>query len=140
MYKYATMEIKYNDSTNNRPFGERPIDAPFVPIDLQSFTAQLMVEEAWQKNDRNAITVYKTDEITIVLVALHKDAEMRPGNFEGTGTMSLQVLDGRLNFKTGMDAVEINLGQMAALHGHVPYSATALDDSICLLTMTRENK
>ena len=134
------MDIKYNESTHNRPFGERAIDAPLVPIDLQSYTSQLMTEEAWQKNDRNAITVYKTNQLTIVLVALHKDAEMTPGNYEGTGVMSLQVLDGRLAFRTGMETLDVNRGQMIALHEHIPYSATALEESICLLTMTRENK
>lgn len=134
------MEIKHNDATRNRPFGDRPIDAPFVPIDLHGYTQQLMLEEAWQKNDRNAITVFKSDTMTVVLVALHTDTEMKPGNFEGTGTLNLQILEGRLRFVTGHENLEINRGQMIVLHEHIPYSATALEETVCLLTMTRENK
>jgi hypothetical protein len=133
------MEVKHNDSTLNRPFGERPIDAPVVPVDLHAYTQQLMEEEAWQKNDRNAITVFKTEQMTVVLVALHKNAEMKPATVDGTGVMSLQVLDGSLRFSTVTDNLQINRGQMVNLHEHIPYSATALEETVCLLTMTREN-
>jgi len=130
--------MKHNDSTINRPWGARPVDAPFIPIDLHAYTQQLMLEEAWQKNDRNAITVLKTDHLTVVLVALHKHAEMVPGSFEGTGTFTLQVLDGMLHFETGEEKLDIARGQMVALHGHIPYKATAHDETICLLSMVRE--
>lgn len=132
------MEIKQNESTHNRPWGQRPVDAPFIPIDLHAYTQQLMLEEAWQKNDRNAITVLKTNELTVVLVALHKHAEMMPGSFDGTGTFTLQVLDGSIDFTTGEEHLEINRGQMVALHAHIPYKAAAREESICLLTMVRE--
>ena len=132
------MAVKHNESTINRPYGERPIDAPIVPVDLHAYTQQLMEEEAWQKSDRNAITVFKTDQLTVVLVALHKDAEMKPATVDGTGVMNLQVLDGCLTFKTNLQTLEINRGQMINLHEHIPYSATALEETVCLLTMTRE--
>lgn len=131
------MEVKYNESTRNRPWGERPIDAPFVPVDLHAYAQELMEEEAWQKNDRNAITVFKTDAITVVVVALHKDAEMKPGTIEGTGVMCLQVLDGSISFKTEQEKLELGRGQMGMLHEHIPYTVTALQETVCLLTMTR---
>ncbi|RYD57882.1 MAG: hypothetical protein EOP56_06300 [Sphingobacteriales bacterium] len=131
------MEVKYNDSTHNRPWGERPVDAPIVPIDIHAYTQQLMEEEAWQKNDRNAITVFKSEGITVTIIALHKGAEMKPGNVEGTGIMTLQVVDGHVSFRTEQEMLDLHRGQIAALHEHIPYSATALEDSICLLTMVR---
>lgn len=131
------MDVKYNEPTRNRPWGERPIDAPVVPVDLTAYAQQLMEEEAWQKNDRNAITLFKTDKITIVLVALHKDTEMKPGTVEGTGVMNLHILDGSVKFVTENEKIELNRGQMVVVHEHIPYSATALQESICLLTMTK---
>lgn len=133
------MEIKHNDSTLNRPFGERPIDAPVVPVDLHAYTQQLMEEEAWQKSDRNAITVFKTDQMTVVLVALHKGAEVKPATVDGTGVMNLQVLEGSLRFSTEADNIQISRGQMVNLHEHIAFSAIALEECVCLLTMTREN-
>lgn len=134
------MEIKHNDATINRPWGERPVDAPIVPVDLHAYTQQLMEEEAWQKNDRNAITVFKTDELTIVLLALHKGTETKPATVEGTGVMSLQVLEGAVRFTGANETLDINRGQMVMLHEHLPFTITANEESVCLLTMTRENK
>lgn len=131
------MDTKFNESTHNRPWGERPIDAPLVPIDLHAYAQELMLEEAWQKNDRNAITVFKTDHTTIVLVALHKDAEVKPGNLESAAIIHLQVMEGRISFHTTLEKLELNRGQMVVLHEHIPYSAIALEESVCLLTLTK---
>lgn len=131
------MEAKYNESTHNRPWGERPVDAPVVPIDLHAYTQQLMEEEAWQKNGRNAITVFKSEGMTLVIVALHKETEMKPGTVDGTGIMTLQVLDGHLNFRTEKEMLDLHRGQAVVLHEHIPYSATAMEETICLLTMVR---
>lgn len=133
------MEIKYNESTYNRPWGERPVDAPIVPVDLHAYTQQLMEEKAWQENDRNAITVFKSEGTTVVLIALHKGAEMKPGSFDGTGMFTLQVLDGNITFRTEKETLDLSRGQLVALHEHIPYSATANEESICLLTMVRQN-
>ena len=63
------MEEKFNDATNQRPQGERIIDAELVKIDLVSFSKQIKEEQAWKDNDRNAITVFKTDGLRIVLIS-----------------------------------------------------------------------
>lgn len=133
------MEIKHNDSTINRPWGERPIDAPLVPIDLHAFTQQLMQEEAWQRNERNSITVFKTEQLTVVLMALHAGTETTPATVDGTGVMNLQVLDGNIHFSAANETLEINRGQMVMLHEHIPFTIKANQETICLLTMTREN-
>ena len=70
------MDEKFNKATTQRPQGNRVMDAPLVTIDLRSFTKQIRDEKAWKESDRNAITVFKTDGMRIVLIALHKDAEM----------------------------------------------------------------
>lgn len=131
------MSLRSNDSTINRPWGERPIDAPIVPIDIHGFTQQLMEEKAWQGSDRNAITVFKTDHLTVVISALHKGAEMKPGNVEGTGVMTLQILDGQVQFNANNDNIELGRGQMVVLHEHIPYTATALEETVCLITMAK---
>lgn len=131
------MENKYNESTPNRPWGGRALDAKIVPIDLHAYTQELMDEKAWQTNDRNAITVFKTNKQTLVLVALHKDAEVKPGNFESDGIINLQVMDGRISFSAEKEELEINRGQMIVVHEHIPYSFRALEESICLLSFTK---
>jgi hypothetical protein len=134
------MRVRYNESTPNRPWGERPLDAPVVPIDLHAYMQEIMEEGAWQKNDRNAITVFKSKDVTVTLVALHRDAEMKPPVYARTGIMTLQVLDGLVSFSTANEKMELYSGQMVILHEHIPYIVLALEESSCLLTMTREAK
>ncbi|MEO6452445.1 MAG: hypothetical protein ABIN97_00120, partial [Ginsengibacter sp.] len=88
------MEEKYNEATINRPEGDRPVDAPLVLIDIASFIKQIKNEKAWEENDRNSITVFKSDKLRIVIVALHKKAEMtteHPRNI-----LSIQMIKGKI--------------------------------------------
>ena len=128
------MEIKQNESTDQRPEGERILDAPLVNIDLREYLTTIKSETAWKEKDRNAITVYKTPGLRMVLVALHKDAELPRHKAEGI--ISVQVFDGEIRF--GTDDAEVNLitGQMIALHKGLYHSVRAIKDSVFLLTLT----
>ncbi len=128
------MEEKSNDATPQRPEGDRVVDAPLVKINLRSFTEQIRNEKTWKDSDRNAITVFKTDGMRIVLIALHKDAEMTKHTADGM--ISLQVLEGHLLFTTKEQSVELEKGQMLALHENVPHSVLAKEETIFLLTLT----
>ena len=128
------MDEKFNDSTKQRPLGERIMDAALVTIDLRNFTNQIRQEKAWTDNDRNAITVFKTDGMRIVLVALHKNAEM--AKHTADGMISVQVLEGQILFTTEEQSVELGQGEMLALHENVPHSVLAKEETIFLLTLT----
>ena len=128
------MEEKSNEATPQRPQGDRIVDAPLVTIDLRSFTEQIRDEKAWKDSDRNAITVFKTDGLRIVLIALHKNAEMKKHTADGM--ISVQLLEGQILFTTGEQSVELGKGEMLALHGGVPHSVLAKEETIFLLTLT----
>ena len=128
------MDEKFNEATKQRPQGERTMDAPLVTIDLSSFTKQIRDEKAWKDSDRNAITVFKTDGMRIVLIALHKNAEM--AKHTADGMISVQVLEGQILFTTQEQTIELNSGQMLALHKGVPHSVLAKEETIFLLTLT----
>lgn len=128
------MEIKQNESTDLRPEGNRILDAPLVSIDLNEYLKTIKSETAWKEKDRNAITVYKTPGMRIVLIALHKDAELKRHNAEGI--ISVQVLDGEINFGTDDAEVHLKSGQMIALHKGLYHSVKAIKESVFLLTLT----
>jgi len=127
------MEETHNESTINRPEGERPVNAPIVEINIPDFIKKIKKEKAWDKNDKNAITVFKSDKMRIVLVAMRKKAEMtteRPENI-----FSLQVLDGRVRLSTPDKKIEVRSNEMFVLHANIPYKVRALKKSIFLLTV-----
>src|SRR5690349_10393143 len=111
---YKNMEEKFNEATHLRPEGDRAMDATLVSIDLPLFVKQIKQESSWKNNDRNAITVFKTNGMRLVLIALHAGAEMKTHTADGI--ISVQVIDGRMKFSADKRCVELNTGQMLALH------------------------
>ena len=83
---------------------------------------------------RNAITVFKTNGLRIVLIALHAGAEMV--KHVADGIISVQVLEGQIKFTTDLQSVELSKGQMLALHKCIPHSVLAIQETIFLLTLT----
>lgn len=127
------MENTIIDATQNRPDGERKIDSPVLLIDLPSYIKQIQDEKAWEDGDRNAITIYKTNKIRILLVALHKGANMQTERPENV--FSLQLLKGKLNVATSYAATEVNKDMIIAIHDSVPYTISAVKKSVFLLTL-----
>jgi quercetin dioxygenase-like cupin family protein len=127
------MEAKYNESTESRPDGGRIIDAPLVNMDIPDFIKQIKNEPAWDKNDRNAITIYKTAGMRIVLIALHEDAVI--AQHTANGVISIQVLEGEIVFSAVNQSVVLKKGQMIALHKGEPHTVAAAKESVFLLTL-----
>lgn len=127
------MEEKYNEATHNRPEGDRPINAPVLIADLPDLIKQLKKEKAWDKNDRNAITVFKSEKMRIILVAMHKKAEMTTEHPENI--FSVQVLEGKLKLDSAADKTEVKEEQLFVLHANIPYKIEALKKSVFLLTV-----
>jgi quercetin dioxygenase-like cupin family protein len=127
------MEERRNESTINRPEGERTVDAPVVPVNIPDFIKKIKKEKAWDKNDRNAITVFKGDKLRIILVAMHKKAVMtteRPENI-----FSVQVLNGKVRLITNEKKVDVKQEELFVLHANIPYTIEALKKSVFLLTV-----
>lgn len=130
------MDLKYQESTINRPEGDRVIDAPYVVADLKKFKNQLKKEDAWDKGDRNSITVYKSEGTTMVLTCLREDADMVDNMVDRK--LTIQVLDGTIECMIGEDTVKVKKNQLIALHESIPISIRAKEESLLLLT-TRAN-
>ena len=126
------MENKRNEATLNRPEGDRVLDAPYVFINIPDFIRQLKSEEAWQKNDRNGITVFKTGRVTTVLTCLHAKAILKNNLVDGIFTV--HVLEGIIRVKTPDGDVDMQANQIMAFHQLVDHSILALMDSVLLFT------
>lgn len=125
---------KSNQATDLRPEGDRLLDASLVEIDLYSFKKQIKEEQAWKEGDRNAITIFKSDGMRLVLIALHTGAELK--THTAPGIISVQVLEGEITFGTEEKTVKLTEGQMITLHKGVPHSVFANKESTFLLTLS----
>lgn len=128
------MNDKFNEATSQRPDGDRVIDAALVNIDLPEFMKQIKSEPPWRDSDRNAITVFKTSGMRIVLIALHQGAEI--ATHTANGIISVQVVEGKIQFDANGQSIELNSGQMLALHERIPHRVMALKETVFLLTLT----
>ncbi|WP_301922660.1 cupin domain-containing protein [Ferruginibacter sp.] len=127
------MEEKFNEATPQRTQGHL-LDAPLVSINIPVFIEQLKQEAAWKESDRNTITVFKTNGMRIVLIALHKGAEM--ATHTANGIISVQVLEGQMKFTADPQTVVLNKGQMLTLHALIPHSVLAIEETVFLLTLS----
>jgi hypothetical protein len=128
------MEEKFNESTINRPGGDRLLNAPFVISDLDAYIRQITQENAWFKNDRNAITLFKGDHVTVVLVALHEAAQIQPPS-PSSGIGVLHLLSGELSIEIEGQMFTVKRNQIVSFHEQLQYYIAATEESIFLLTM-----
>lgn len=126
------METKYNEATLNRPEGDRIIDAPIVFIDLKKYSDQLRDEDAWQKNDRNSITMYKTDGLTMLLCWLKEGASITD-NIANNHT-TVQVMEGAIEISIETGNLEVIKGQVIVIHPRILETIHAKEDSLLLIS------
>lgn len=131
------MENKSNEATPQRPEGDRMLDAPVVEMDLNKLVLQIKSETAWEEADHNAITIFKSDLMRIVLMGMNKNAELK--THTAKGTISVQVIAGKINFTANDNTVSMEAGQMLVLHEKILHSVLALTESFFLLTLTMSN-
>lgn len=126
------MEIKRNEATINRPDGDRVLDAPYVFINIDEYIDQLKDEKAWEKNDRNGITVFKTVNMTIVLTVLQEGAEVvdKPVN----GYMTVQVIKGKVQITTPDGDIDAQKRNMVVFHPGIEHTIKADTKAILLIT------
>ncbi|MEO6069245.1 MAG: cupin domain-containing protein [Chitinophagaceae bacterium] len=128
------MENKENDATPQRPEGHRTLNAPLVTMHLNEFIDQLKGESTWKDSDRNSVTIFKSETMRIVLLGLHKNAELKP--HKANGVISVQVLEGMIKFSTEDENSQLEKGQMIALQENITHSVQALQESFFLLTLS----
>ena len=127
------MENKSNESTPQRPEGDRVLNAPMVEMDLNRFITQVREESTWKDTDHNAITIYKDEKVRLVLIGMHAQAELK--THTAPGLICVQVLEGSINFTAEDRTATLQKGQMVTLHERIPHSVVAVEESFFLLTV-----
>lgn len=130
------MEEKYNESTLNRPEGDRAINAPSVVSDLGAYAKQITEEDAYTNGDRNAITLFKAHHTTVTLIALKSGVEMSTPDPSGKVAV-IQVLSGSIDVETGSETSSVGHQQLISFHGHLGYHIAATEDTVFILTFCK---
>ena len=131
------MEEKHNNATPQRPAGNRTLDAQLVMVDLPRFIKEIQNESAYHENGKNAMTVFKSEQVTITLLALKKEEKFQSGSEEKHLLMSLHVLEGSLSFVVNGVEEYLSDGQLLNYHYDYPFKAIAYSNCVCLLTVIK---
>ena len=132
-YNPARPGHKSNEATTLRPTGDRTLCAPMVEMDLMAHINTIKSESTWATADRNSITVFKSHTMRVVLIGLHENAEIKP--HKAHGVISVQVLEGQIEFEADGKSTQLDVGQMLVLNPNITHSVKAIKESVFLLTL-----
>ena len=108
------MDLKYQESTINRPEGDRVIDAPYVVADLKKFKNQLKKRMPGIKVTEIASPCINRKELPWFSLVLSEDADLVDNTVDRT--LTIQVLDGTIECMIDEDTVKVKKNQLIALH------------------------
>ena len=117
------------------PGSERPLHAPLQRFDLGTEVGRLKEEGAWQRGQRNSITLRKGEGMKVVLLVMRSGDRLE--EHAAPGPLSLSVREGRVRFVTGEEVVEAESDTLLTCDAGVRHTVVALSDAVCLLTVAR---
>jgi quercetin dioxygenase-like cupin family protein len=129
------MNKEFKRDALSRKTPQRMLDAAILCFDLPAAIEKMKQEESWKIGERNSVTLMKSSFMRIVLIALHGESEI---NFNQSGNViSVQLLEGKLNFQTQEQSLMMHLGSLITIHGETAHTLIALEESVFLLTIAQ---
>ena len=102
-------------------------------FDLNQEIADAANRKPWPAG-HYARTLFKKRDFRVVLISMEPGAHMKEHHTDGT--ISLQVLKGKLRMNIGGKAHELAAGSLFPLAASIRHDVEALDDSAFLLTIS----
>jgi quercetin dioxygenase-like cupin family protein len=120
-------------SSRPHPESERPLHGPLQRFDLGAEIDRLREERAWQRGQRNSITLRKGEGMNVVLLLMK--AGDRLEEHAAPGPLSLSVREGRIRFMVAAEVAEAGPDTLLACDAGIRHTVEALSDAVCLLTI-----
>lgn len=119
-----------------RPF--RPValrDTMLTSFPVQEMAQQLMTEEAFQTSGRNALTLIRDKQLTVVLTVLKAGAMLQ--EHQAPAPVTLLPLFGHIVLLAdeGRTSTELSPGTTGAFAAHLEHRVEAMQDSAFLIVM-----
>ena len=101
-------------------------------MNLTEIIKQIKSDNSWVESKRKYVEVFKSDMMVIMLVGLCENSELKP--HKANGIISVQVLEGKIEFSAEEQSTRIEMGQIITLDKNITHSVTALTESFFLIT------
>jgi quercetin dioxygenase-like cupin family protein len=102
-------------------------------FDLNQEIADAANKKPWQAG-HSAKTLFKKHDFRVVLINMERGAHMKEHHADGT--ISVQVLKGKIRMNVGGKPHELSVGNLFTLAASIRHDVEALDDSAFLLTIS----
>jgi quercetin dioxygenase-like cupin family protein len=112
---------------------QNAVAGTLAPFDLRREIADSAAKKPWASGLYTR-TLVKYQDFRLVLIAMEGGASMKEHHVDGT--ISVQVLEGRVRFGVGEHYEELSGGQVAVLGPSVRHSLEAVEPSAVLLTIS----
>jgi quercetin dioxygenase-like cupin family protein len=106
-------------------------------FDLPTLVERIKVNHSWANGELNSMILLKTPDKQIVLTALHDRTEIQ--SFQSNESITFQIIEGKLTFRTPKESVTLDEGQLLTLHENVKYSLTTEEETVFLLTIANRD-
>lgn len=117
--------------------GQEILDNPLLEINLPMLIDQVKKEASWINTDRGSVVIFKSETMRIVLMGLKENAELKP--HKANGRISVQLLEGKINFGQEQENYVLEKGQMIVLEENRTHNVKAVSDSFFLITLAAKN-
>lgn len=102
-------------------------------VDLSAEITQFGQRKPWASGIASK-TVFKSDDIRMVLIAMERGARMPEHHADGS--LVVQVLKGSIKLWVDNQTVQLGVGQFLTLGRSIKHDVEALEDSAFLLTIS----
>ncbi len=108
------------------------INGSFSRFDLLREIADSDGKKPWSAGIHARVLTKKPD-LRVVLISMETAARLKEHRADGTS--SVQVLKGRIRYRTGGQAYDLQAGSLITLAASIAHEVESLDDSAFLLTI-----
>lgn len=116
----------------------RTLSGPAITFSIAEEIGLLRQEPEWIAGTRNAVTVVKSANLSVVLIALRKDANLCGHQVDGP--ITLQVISGAVRFGVAGKPQDLAAGTVIALDKSIAHDIQAVEDSELMLTIVKDVK
>jgi len=102
-------------------------------FDLNQEIVDAASKKPWQAGHQ-AKTLFKKHDFRVVLINMERGAHMKEHHADGT--ISVQVLKGKIRMNVGGKSHELAVGNLFTLGASIRHDVEALDDAAFLLTIS----
>lgn len=129
------MDLETFDTECSLPFDKRSLVSLLPTFDLPVLIENMKHSCSWLKGDLSAMILLKSPERQIILTALHDRTEIR--SFQSDDSISFQIIEGKLEFKTRKESIILIKGQLLTLHEKKKYMLTTMGKTVFLMAIAK---